>query len=207
MEKIKQYQKIGRIEQCIIEEKIDGSNFCWYFDGTELHFFSRTREVKLGMDKFFDKFIQYIIDKHKEVPFIKDEKWFAEALGQAHIKYNMGENIHNKLWVFDIQKSDKVIVKKSFFKKEIKEKKYWYRRDELEERINHYGLNIVPLTTLNNTQSILDTTLKREGVILKYENINSLNGKVLKLKYVEQTFLDSRGKSKFGSKFEIKEIE
>lgn len=89
MSNIMMYNKICRYDNYIIEEKLDGSNFCWYNDNGKLRFFSRKKEIILGEQKFFDKFINYVNDLHMLFPFFEGVKFFAEVLGQGHIKYGL----------------------------------------------------------------------------------------------------------------------
>lgn len=168
MAKIKQYKKTARVESAIVEEKVDGSNFCWLVDESGLRFFSRQYEIKLGDYDFYDEFITFITKKHEVVPFVQDIKYFAEAIGQANIDYKQTDTF-NKLYVFDIKGTSGM----------------FYKRNYMEKLCMKHGLNIVPLTTLNNEYSVINPSVKREGVILRYENLSGLGSEVVKLKWVQ----------------------
>lgn len=75
-------------------------------------------------------------------------------------------------------------IKRRFFKKYIKEGNF-YTRDYMEVICKQHLLNVVPLTTLDNTKSVI-ANVDREGIILRYEKISSLRGNILKLKIVEK---------------------
>lgn len=184
-EKIKQYNKVGRIDKCIIEEKVDGSNFCWYFDGEKMRYFSRQYEIFLGTEKFFNKFIILIDEIHAKTPFEKGVKWFAEAVGMAQIKYEIKtEDTTEKLFVFDIKGlADR-----------------FYVRAYMEELCAEYGLKPTPITTLENRYSMINPNVLREGIIFRYEYLDVTGGQIVKLKWLQK---NGDIKDKEASKYEM----
>lgn len=175
------YKSITRVENCICEEKIDGSSFSWMLaENGKLHFFSAKNELeKDKCDKFFVPFIEYVEQKWKELSEKYDEDmlllqsnitYSAEAIGMAQIKYfDKNELVENRLFVYDIKgKSGQ-----------------YYKRSFLVDLMNVAGLKVVPLTEFNTKESKLNPNVLREGIILRYEDISGTDD-VIKLKLVER---------------------
>lgn len=187
--KWEKYPKMVRLENLIVEEKIDGSNMS--LDTLTGNVYSRNRKVsgKEKVDTFFKPFIEYlqatdlIILRNMGIRYI-----FFEAIGMAEIDYGLNKKdpAQKRLYLIDAVFNDGGYADRA-------------KREELAEILK---IEAAPLTTYENKKSLINPEVNREGYVLRGNNRNNTD---IKIKVIEHKFKGRDENS--GNKIEIKTIE
>ena len=192
-------------DECIVEEKIDGSQFSFgIFDGT-LRIFSRNREISRGdVPKMFRNSVQGVCDAHDEFGLREGWTYRGEALQSGHhntLKYDRAPKGHVIIFEIDAGRQDLLEYPDKY------------------EEAQRIGLETVPMLYSGLvTQEVLTNLMKMkpylggdtiEGVVIKRMRHNTLYGvdkKVLLAKYVSNDFKERHIKNWNKDKVAKKEI-
>lgn len=211
MEKIKLYPSIPRLEDAVIEEKLDGTNIAIVVEkDKKVKIFSRKYEITYTIEPKYKEIVNWIESVDWNWLFSEHEKEptkitiYGELIANGLIKYGIERlPVEKRFFIFDYKATyrdahscyDRNCSHLLFHHWHTHD--VWASRERIQELFwcNHRCFQLVPLTTFNNLASQLNPKVKREGIILKFWK----NTQQTKIKVVERNLTTRKQKVKVES--------